>query len=70
MMLSCPCCGSPNPSGADFNICEKCNWEHDLMARLDPDEVDGGPNGDYTLNEARDNFKKYGTMYRSADQKT
>ncbi len=29
-----------------------------------PDEVIGGANGDYSLSEARENFKKYYSMYR------
>ena len=29
-----------------------------------PDEVIGGANHDYSLSEARDNFRKYYTMYR------
>ncbi|MDT9721940.1 CPCC family cysteine-rich protein [Paenibacillus sp. ClWae2A] len=43
-----------------WEICCLCNWEDDQHA----DEVWGGPNQDYSLTEARENFKKHYIMYR------
>jgi Cysteine-rich CPCC len=38
------------------------------VAYTDPELVLGGPNADYSLAEARDNFAQYFTMYRPADR--
>ncbi|WP_346890147.1 CPCC family cysteine-rich protein [Clostridium sp. UBA1056] len=46
-----------------INICVLCNWEDDGQDYLDEDLIKGGPNGHYSLTEARDNFKKYLIMY-------
>jgi len=40
-----------------------CNWEDDGQSDEDADIVRGGPNGDYSLSEARLNFNKYMCMY-------
>lgn len=62
---SCPCCGYPTlPSRAGNDICELCDWEDDGQDDSSSDEVRGGPNGQYSLTEARENFKAYGAMYR------
>ena len=58
----CPCCGYPTigePGG--YEICEVCHWEDD-------NGDDGGPNGDYSLQEAQENFKQYLTMYRASEE--
>lgn len=60
----CPCCGYPTlPERAAYEICEMCNWEDDGQGDEDADEVWGGPNSDYSLSEARRNFKLYRVMY-------
>ena len=54
----CPCCDYPTVSEPQsYDICCLCNWEDD-------DGDGGGPNGDYSLNEARANFRQFQTMYR------
>ncbi len=54
----CPVCKYPTiyEPGA-YEICDLCNWEDD-------DFDEGGPNGDYTLTEARKNFQGHLSMYR------
>jgi len=66
----CPCCGFPTLGGrAFFEICTLCNWEDDGQDDHNTDEVLGGPNADYSLTEARRNFKERGHMYRSGDDR-
>ena len=58
----CPCCGYPTLENRyDNEICFLCEWEDDYSYE--------GPNFDYELEEARDNFKKYLVMFRSTDYK-
>jgi hypothetical protein len=62
--LNCPCCGYPTLSERNaYEICELCNWEDDGQDDESAEEVWGGPNSDYSLAEARQNFKKYRVMY-------
>jgi hypothetical protein len=62
--MTCPCCRYPTlPTGTDYEICELCNWEDDGQGDDDASEVRGGPNSDYSLAEARENFNKYRVMY-------
>ncbi|MEM7174098.1 MAG: CPCC family cysteine-rich protein [Bacteroidota bacterium] len=56
----CPCCkyytleeGREN----SFDICDVCYWEDDEIQEDDPSYT-GGAN-DVSLNQARENFKKY-----------
>lgn len=61
----CPCCGYPTLEERHaWEICCLCNWEDDGQDDPHADEIRGGPNGDYSLTEARENFKKFLTMYR------
>ena len=58
----CPICDYPTigePGG--YEICPVCDWEDDGTCQLDDTS---GPNGPYTVREARANFQAYGTMYR------
>jgi len=58
----CPCCKYPifnEPQS--YGICCLCSWEDD-------DGDGGGPNGDYTLEEAQRNFQLYQTMYRASHE--
>lgn len=61
---ACPCCGYPTLTERGmYEICELCNWEDDGQDDPNAEEVWGGPNGDYSLSQARDNFKRYLVMY-------
>jgi hypothetical protein len=61
----CPCCNMPTiGEQAGFEICTICNWEDDGQDTDDADVVKGGPNGDYSLSEARTNFERHFTKYR------
>ncbi|MDK8183362.1 CPCC family cysteine-rich protein [Paenibacillus sp. UMB4589-SE434] len=61
----CPCCGYPTlEERRGWEICCLCNWEDDGQDDPHADKVRGGPNQDYSLTEARENFKKHYIMYR------
>jgi hypothetical protein len=58
--IVCPCCGYATLTERDaYEICCLCNWEDDGQNNDDADEVRGGPNGAYSLTEARENFRRY-----------
>ena len=58
--FTCPCCGFPTLSErGGYDICILCNWEDDGQDDKDADAVLGGPNGDLSLTQARDNFQKF-----------
>jgi hypothetical protein len=62
----CPCCGYKTlAERGGFNICEVCFWEDDGQDDAHANEVWGGPNGDLSLSEARENFKKIGAWHES-----
>jgi len=66
----CPCCAMPTLSmRAGFEFCEICFWEDDGQDSDDADIVRGGPNHDYSLTEARENFRKHLTMYGLSDER-
>jgi len=66
--FSCPCCGYPTLGGRGADeICELCWWEDDGQDDDRADEVAGGPNRDYSLNAARENFQLFGVMYPPQD---
>ncbi|MEK7358277.1 MAG: CPCC family cysteine-rich protein [Bdellovibrionota bacterium] len=66
--FECPCCHYPTLSGrAIFEICDVCGWEDEFQVYPPPDTVIGGANGDYSMTEARENFKQYGYKYRPSD---
>ncbi len=61
----CPCCGYLTlDEPGRHEICYLCRWQDDRQDDPYADKVWGGPNGDYSLTEARANFKKFLTMYR------
>ena len=61
----CPCCKYPTLEvRGDYEICPLCDWEDDLQDDPHAEEVWGGPNGNYSLEEARRNFEAHLTMYR------
>ncbi len=69
--LACPCCGHPTlRERGGYEICVVCGWEEDGQGDDDAGEVRGGPNGDYSLTEARRKFKANATMYRPGDPKS
>ena len=62
--FECPCCGYPTlDERRAYEICVLCNCEDGGQDDPYADEVWGGPNADYSLAEARINFKKYYIMY-------
>jgi len=56
----CPCCGyyQFDKGPGSFEICPICYWEDDKIQRDDPD-YQGGANP-LSLNECRNNYKKFG----------
>ena len=65
MNFPCPCCGyltfDEKPSGT-FEICPVCFWEDDNVQNEDPN-YDGGANG-INLNQAKENFAKFGAVHK------
>lgn len=69
-MPKCPCCGYDTLSEeGGYEICYLCHWEDDpnYYNIIGDDDIVGGANGDYSLGEARQNFKLYYIMYRVPD---
>ncbi|APX99748.1 CPCC family cysteine-rich protein [Lacinutrix venerupis] len=65
----CPCCGYPTLSErAAFEICSLCFWEDDGQDEHNANEILGGPNSNYSLVKAKQNFLKYYTMYEPNDK--
>ncbi len=63
--FACPCCGSLTllePPPDTYDICRVCNWEDDGVQFRDPD-YEGGANT-VSLNQARENFQRYGVSER------
>lgn len=59
--IMCPCCENYTIESDDeiiVEICEVCFWQYDLTAHKQPN-LKIGANG-VTLNEARENYKRYG----------
>lgn len=55
----CPCCGYYTlESVGEYDICPVCFWEDDPLQRDKPDF--GGGANKFSLNESRENYKKYG----------
>lgn len=68
---NCPCCGYPTLKKRCYDeICMLCDWEDWGYSELDPEIIDGGPNGDYSLEEAKQNFETHLTMYRKIPKNT
>ncbi|GGC96593.1 CPCC family cysteine-rich protein [Enterococcus wangshanyuanii] len=56
-MKQCPCCNNYTIED-EYDICEVCYWEKDIVAELHPNKVIGANN--VSLNVAKKNYKKYG----------
>jgi len=62
--VDCPCCRYPMLSErAAYEICLICWWEDDGQDDANADRVLGGPNGRYSLTQARANFADHFDMY-------
>ena len=60
----CPCCRYPTlPERGAYEICPLCNWEDDGQDDPHANEVWGGPNGPYSLSQARHNFQRFFVMF-------
>ena len=67
-LLDCPCCHLPTLSErGGYEICGVCLWEDDGQNNHDADEVRGGPNGSYSLTDARKNYFHHGHMYAAGE---
>ena len=61
----CPCCSSrslDSKNSLDYEICSICFWENDPIQNDDP-EYAGGANS-VSLNQAKQNFQKYGVSQK------
>lgn len=64
-IYACPCCGLPTleePPGC-FDVCQVCYWEDDGQDDAIADAPNNGVNGDYSLTQARANYRRHGHMY-------
>ena len=52
-----------------WEICPICWWEDDGQDDADANENCGGSNGDYSLQEARENFRKLMIAFRPNDER-
>ncbi|MGV3553557.1 CPCC family cysteine-rich protein [Rhizobium sp.] len=63
-LLPCPCCRLPTLEQRNmFDVCVVCFWEDDGQDDIHADEVWHGPNGDYSLARARQNFADHFHMF-------
>lgn len=68
LRVLCPCCDYLTlEQRYSDEICYLCDWQDDGQDTANEDEVWGGPNGDYSIAEARGNFKLNLSMYRKHD---
>ncbi len=59
--IQCPCCGYCTIESDDeviVDICDICLWQYDEVAHDNPDKISGA--NKISLNEAKENFLKYG----------
>lgn len=69
-VFECMCCGYVTLTERHgYEICPACGWEDEEIGDTPDHEMIGGANGDYTMNEARENFRIYGRMYRPGDHR-
>lgn len=67
----CPCCGYPMLwERGSYEICRLCDWEDDGQDDPHAEEVWGGPNGSYSLAQARLNFRQHLVMYDPVQRDT
>ena len=68
-VYACPCCGYPtmDDRGGDL-ICLLCRWQDDGQDNPYEEEIWGGPNYSYSLEEARRNFQAHLSKYRLTDE--
>ncbi len=69
--VPCPCCGYPTLARRDaYEICCLCIWEDDGEDDANTDGWGGGPNGAYSLTQARANVVAFGSMYHPENNTT
>lgn len=67
-LVKCPCCGYDTLNERDrYETCFLCHWEDDGQDDPNADQVWGGSNQDFSLTEARENFKTiYSAFWRDS----
>lgn len=67
-LYACPCCGCATlHDRGGYDICPICKWEDDGQDDATADESWFGPNGGYTLTEARANYLEHGDHWALDD---
>ncbi|MEM9344376.1 MAG: CPCC family cysteine-rich protein [Pseudomonadota bacterium] len=67
-LFKCPCCHLPTlGERGGYEICGVCWWEDDGQDDPDAAQPLGGPNGHYSLKEARQNYRHHGHMYAEGE---
>lgn len=64
---TCPCCGYPTITREIYDVCAICRWADDGQDDENANDIAGGPNGDYSLTQARHNFVERRSKYRASD---
>jgi hypothetical protein len=68
--FACPCCHFLTLSErGGFEICQVCFWEDDGQDDRDAGEVQGGPNGSLSLDQARKNYADFGACEKRFKKK-
>lgn len=68
-LYTCPCCAFPTLHVRNlYDVCTVFFWEDNGQDDPEVDEVWGGPNGDYSLTDARRNFTNYQSMFSPKDE--
>jgi hypothetical protein len=61
-LYRCPCCASRTlHERGVFEMCPVCWWEDDGQDDHDAETVRGGPNGTFSLSQARQHYLQFGT---------
>jgi hypothetical protein len=63
--IRCLCCGYRTlEAPSSLEICPVCWWQDDGQDDSDADVVRASVNGDLSLTQARENFRRYGAAHR------
>ncbi|MCL1788349.1 MAG: hypothetical protein FWG38_10230 [Defluviitaleaceae bacterium] len=66
-MIKCPVCEQFDfESDSNFQTCDVCGWENDGLQYDDHDDADGA--NWLSVNQARDNYQKYGVIMTDGDK--
>lgn len=68
-LYDCPCCGYLTLTRPRIAYCSICMWADDGQDDETSSVVEGGPNQDLSLDEARANFRRYLVKFGMSDSR-